>query len=54
MSYVLLQDDPRSAKKVLFAETPSIFPGQSLDGEHVSYVEHFLSDAVFRTTVWIE
>jgi hypothetical protein len=54
MDAVLIEDDPRLGRKVLYAEKPSVLPGTSLDGSKVGYVEHVLTNAALRTEVWVE
>lgn len=54
MTHILIEDDPRVPRKVLFAETPSILPGQVLEGDRIGYVEHVLDQSIVRTTVWVE
>lgn len=51
---VLMSSDPRAQCDVYSAEDPSIVPGTTIDGRHVSFVEHSVSNDRVESTIWYE
>lgn len=50
----LVLDDPLADRVVLAAPSPSIFPGTTISGRRISYVEHRVTPEAFRSSVWLE
>ena len=40
--------------RVIYAQSPTVLPGNLFEGARVSYVEHVLRDDRLRTTLWLE
>ncbi len=54
LDFDLVAEDPLADRTVIFSEVPSILPGMSFRTRHVSMVEHSLTAAGIRTSVWYE
>lgn len=54
MKYDLLLDEPSLGRFQFFAVTPTILPGQTLDGRRISYVEHHFDARSLRSRAWVE
>lgn len=49
-----MRDDPSNGREVFFADTPSLLPGTTFRGKHVSAVEHLISRTQLRMVAWYE
>lgn len=52
--YLLLREDPSNGREQFFADTPSLLPGTTFRGKHVSAVEHHISRDQLRMVAWYE
>jgi hypothetical protein len=52
--YLVLREDPSNRREQLFADTPSLLPGTTFRGRHVSVVEHSISADQLRMVAWYE
>jgi hypothetical protein len=52
--YLVTKDDPNHKRQELAVDVPAVFPGQVLNGQQVSGVEHRIRSGRFRTVVYYE
>lgn len=50
----LLRQDPSNGREIWFADTPSLLPGTTFNGQKVSTVEHTVKRDELRMVVWYE
>jgi hypothetical protein len=54
LEYDVLAEDPGNARISVFAERPSVFPGETVGGRRVSLVQHQFNADALRTELWFE